>query len=380
MKSKLLPEVLADVKALRAVAYVNAKKVLEEAFAPKVTEMLTKKIKEEMEEEGSSVEDEDKLEEGADQDDSDYQKKPKGHSTKKEFSDEVKPTVVEGEDQDNSDYKTDAPKKSKETWHERDAEFKDGVKTVKVEGQCEEEEEGMSHDSIDEILKELESESNEEGSAPEDLSGEEHSPEGDDTEIVIDTDEDGSHGNEESEQHTEVADEADGKNDLENENDEHIDLEEILSEFSNEDEEEESKERVAHLDEVKKLRNENTTLKSCISEMKSQINQVNLLNSRLLYVSKLFTEHSLNNTQKEKIVEAFDSTDSIKEIKLAYRVLSESLKNSAIKSSKLNRSKQTIAEGIASKPISSTRSVLTESTEDTIVANRLQKLAGIKLK
>ncbi len=49
MNSKLLKEAIADAKAVRETALANAKIALEEAFAPKLQSMLSKKLQEELE-------------------------------------------------------------------------------------------------------------------------------------------------------------------------------------------------------------------------------------------------------------------------------------------------------------------------------------------
>lgn len=127
-----------------------------------------------------------------------------------------------------------------------------------------------------------------------------------------------------------------------------------------------------------------------IEFLRGQINEVNLLNAKLLYTNKLFKEFAgvLDNSYRMKIVESFDLTKSIREVKLAYALLAESLnfgtqvnKVSSVKTvakpvvqnTRVNR----IAEGFASKPVSSTKpSQLI--TEGNAMALRFKKLAGIK--
>jgi len=48
--SKLYQDAILDAKALRASAMANAKAALEEAFEPKIQEMLRLKLSEELEE------------------------------------------------------------------------------------------------------------------------------------------------------------------------------------------------------------------------------------------------------------------------------------------------------------------------------------------
>jgi hypothetical protein len=105
---------------------------------------------------------------------------------------------------------------------------------------------------------------------------------------------------------------------------------------------------------------------SVIEHLREKINEVNLLNAKLLYVNKVFKKHSLSESQKLRVVESFDRATTVRETKLIYTTLSESL---ATKPATKNK----VMEGFASSPVKKTQ-ILTES--NTIV-NRFQKLAGI---
>ena len=78
-----------------------------------------------------------------------------------------------------------------------------------------------------------------------------------------------------------------------------------------------------------------------IEELTVQLNEINLLNAKLLYMNKIFKSKSLNESQKVKVVTAFDRASSVKEVKNIYEILKESVGN-----------KTTIKEsfGFASKP------------------------------
>lgn len=120
--------------------------------------------------------------------------------------------------------------------------------------------------------------------------------------------------------------------------------------------------------------------------LRGQINEVNLLNAKLLYTNKLFKEFAgvLDDSYRMKIVESFDLTKSVREVKLAYALLAESLNfgktiNSKPVSTKpqVKKNVTQITEGLASKPVASTKpaQIITESNE---MASRFKKLAGIK--
>ena len=66
--------------------------------------------------------------------------------------------------------------------------------------------------------------------------------------------------------------------------------------------------------------------KKTIDSLKKELNEINLLNSRLLYVNMLFKENgSLTESQKIKIVKSFDEVSTVKEAKLVYNTLTEGL-------------------------------------------------------
>jgi hypothetical protein len=126
-----------------------------------------------------------------------------------------------------------------------------------------------------------------------------------------------------------------------------------------------------------------------IEFLRGQINEVNLLNAKLLYTNKLFKEFAgvLDDPYRMKIVESFDLTKSVREVKLAYALLAESLNfgthmakvpaKQIVKTAVTKGQVKQITEGFASKPVSSTRpsQLITEGNE---MALRFKKLAGIK--
>ena len=89
-----------------------------------------------------------------------------------------------------------------------------------------------------------------------------------------------------------------------------------------------------------------------LDELRSELNEVNLLNAKLLYTNKIFRNKSLNETQKVKVLTAFDKATSKKEVELVYETLLESLKvttKAPIKESMGSASK--VLGGTTSKPI-----------------------------
>jgi len=62
-----------------------------------------------------------------------------------------------------------------------------------------------------------------------------------------------------------------------------------------------------------------------IKALTSQLNEINLLNAKLLYMNRIFKSKSLNESQKVKVVTAFDKAASVKEVKNVYEILKESI-------------------------------------------------------
>lgn len=174
--------------------------------------------------------------------------------------------------------------------------------------------------------------------------------------------------------------------------DEEINLNELLSEDDDaEDCDDEEKKSDDKDDDKPDFLKENNSLKKELQEYRSavvylrdRINEVNLLNAKLLYTNKLFKQASLTNEQKLKVIESFDLTKSVREAKLVYATLAESFnfggKKPVVEAKKpVSATVKAITEGLASKPVASTKptkaAVLTEGAE---MANRFKKLAGIR--
>ena len=159
--------------------------------------------------------------------------------------------------------------------------------------------------------------------------------------------------------------------------------EEMEESIINEEEKEEKEEKVDEKIEDEKvdesLQAELNEAMSTVQYLRDQLNEVNLLNAKLLYTNKLFNSFNLDQKQKLKVVETFDLAKSIREVKLSYTILSESysLGGSVVK--KTNTTAKTITEGLASKPVASTapkKELIVENSN--VMASRFQKLAGIK--
>ena len=146
--------------------------------------------------------------------------------------------------------------------------------------------------------------------------------------------------------------------------DEDIDLEEVLKALSEEEDEEDS------VEEVKKLSKEIKEHRDVVKYLRSKLNEVNLLNAKLLFSNKLFRAFGLTNEQKMKVVETFDRAANLREIKLVYSTLAESFQG---------RKAQPIKEskGSSSKTVASTKPSKDVISEGSDLKSRFQKLANI---
>ena len=117
-----------------------------------------------------------------------------------------------------------------------------------------------------------------------------------------------------------------------------------------------------------------------IKFLKSKLNEVNLLNAKLLFTSKLFKSNNLTNSQKMKVIESFDRAKSLREVKLVYSTIAESFGNTKSEPT-VKKSVKSITEQIsggASKVVASTKpnaKIISEAIVSEEGAARLRKLA-----
>jgi hypothetical protein len=205
-------------------------------------------------------------------------------------------------------------------------------------------EEGEDDLDLDEIIKELEME--------EDM---------DSSEIGMGDNEMDEYGTS-----TENDDEMFAEGEDEMSDDEEVDINEIIRSLREEDEEEETmdSEEESSSEDLEEAYN-------VIKFLKSKINEVNLLNAKLLYSNKLFRNFTLNENQKMKVIENFDRAHSLREVKLVFSTLAEGFKMPA--------TKKVVKESFASKPTASTKPARKQViSEGADLAARFKKLAGLK--
>jgi hypothetical protein len=324
--SNLYQDAILDAKALRASAMANAKAALEEAFQPKIEEMLRLSLSED-----------------------------------------------ETGDLEDMEYNTDTPMEEMgDTYHEGGMGDLNDINEAELEEILAQLEElsGSDHmEEIEETLNEAEEEKDE-------------TEEEDEEEEVEDTEEGGEVND--STKVVEItigelkdvlrsvmgeqgsADMADEMPTADSEAEADISLDEILAELENEGLEGEMHEESYNDGAIEEELEE---AKSTIEELRQSLQEVNLLNAKYLYMNKLFKSKTLNESQKVKVVNALDRASSVKEVKNTYETLKESFN-----SPKKTQLKESIgfasqAAGLAPKqPI----------IEQDNMMNRWQKLAGIK--
>jgi len=121
-------------------------------------------------------------------------------------------------------------------------------------------------------------------------------------------------------------------------------------------------------EEIEEMKDELMEARKTISTLRSELNEINLLNAKLLYSNKIFKAKNLNENQKVKVLSSFDKAKNVSEVKIVFETLNEGIKVA----------KTTIKEnlGRASKTTNTpkTKQPIVESND---VFKRMQKLAGL---
>ena len=393
----LLREAIADAKSVRETALANAKIALEEAFTPRLQSMLSRKIESEMDAE--EQEDAEEMEMDAEE----SEMAPEEMMDKDEMEDaeesemdaeesEMAPEEMEDAEESEMDAEEMMDKEEEDSVEEQeDAEEEDSVEESEDAEENEDAEEMREQEDAEEedeldlesVLAELEAdlkdaEEEDELEEMEDKDEEDKVEENDvsseigkaDNKVADKANDSSSVGQgpesegsdkkagAELDDHKVVKEEEDKE-----END--LDLDEVLKALSEEEDAEEE------ADKVEELKKEITETRNVVKFMRAKLNEVNLLNAKLLFSNKLFRAFGLNNNQKLKVVENFDRTKNLREVKLVYATLAESFKSPK----KLSES---VSKGSSSKPTRSTKpakaQVLSEGAE---MKARFKKLANI---
>ena len=326
-KSDLLKEAIADARAVKETALANAKIALQEAFAPRLERMLATKLTNEIEGEeelqepnlddmGDDVPVEDETADGAvDWVDNDISFSVGGNTYDAEIDNSIE----------------DEPIASPELGGEEEAPMSNDEMSDEYNENYE-----MDEDlNLEAIIRELEGDLDEPMAEPE---MEEPMAEGE-YEMPEDIEED-------------------------------MNIDEIIESILREEDEEDVPAAKAD-DEVEAVKEELEEAYNTVRQLKSIINEVNLLNAKLLYTNKLFRNFELSENQKMKVIENFDRAGNTREVKLVFSTLAESFKRPTTK-------KRVVKESYASKPVATTAPKSTNIINEGFdQAERWKKLAGL---
>jgi hypothetical protein len=368
----LLKEAIADAKAVKEMAIANAKMALEEAFTPQLKSMLSTRLQE-MEDED---EDEDEYVDytmGKKTDSNQLPNPPKSLNIDINEEDEMEDEFDEDEMEDELNLDELLAELNEEDDDDMDEDDEEDMKSeteeesMDLEDMSEEDLKSFIEDVIADMVKAGELE------AGEDMEGEDMEDE-----------------------------------DMEDEEEEEVNIDELLAEIDSMDEmyhdnEDDMMEEVEELDEVnefglsdmeflislltpvlaiatgyargviksklqkaknakelkakaEEIAKESEMEKSeGVETLRSELNEVNLLNAKLLYTNKIFKSKNLTESQKVKVLSSFDKTTTVKEVKLVYETL-----NGGITTSKKSLSENL---GSASKAIGTTKKPIIEAND-----------------
>ena len=328
----LLKEAIADAKAVKETAIANAKAALEEAFTPYLKEKLAAKLSEIDDMEEAEIEeakkDEKEMKENFDMDESKEMDEAEEMDEMKHDMDEAE-EMEEGEDLDEMDLDEllreldDMEEGKKEDVMEGEDDLINDPKSTTAHGNVAEEEEveaeeeedeeidleNMSEDDLKKFIEDVIADMVEAGQ----LEGEVEGEEGEEEEVE---------DSEEEEVNIDelVAELKERKKYGGNKGDVPAAKRGDKKDTAEEEGVEDYKKKVKEMEE--KLEEAYATLET----VKSDLNEVNLLNAKLLYTNKIFRAKNLTESQKVKVLEAFDKATTAKEAKLVYETLSSEVK------------------------------------------------------
>ena len=383
--TKLFEEAIADAKTLCDTAVANAKAALEESFAPRISAMFEKRMQD--------------LEEAEDVDEVYVSDKDDLLSEDDDMTAEM---YNSNDNMDLSEKDVDL----EELFNSLSEEDLEETMGTEKEAYAEGEDEMEENYDLEEILRELEEEENaiyeDEDGEMDDLNenedlDEKASKDEDISEVTVDELRDMIQDAIRDVMGGEGA-EATGEDEINLDMDMNMDMEEPAKDNDKkekESEEDEDMKEIADLErtlaerrkakvEKEKAMMERRKYKGSeedkkdlqeairtIKTLRGQLNEVNLLNAKLIYVNKLFKAHNLTEGQKVNIVNSFDKAATLNEAKNVFDILKSTISKSAPKTS-LKESKSFASSVIGGRPAA--KPIINE--DETI--SRMQRLAGIK--
>ena len=323
MNRDFLKEAIADAKAVKESAIANAKAALEESFTPHLRSMLSAKINE------MEMEEEEMYEAKTGMEEEEMNENFDINEMEEEMEEEMNLDEILAELEEMDEEQLNEVEEEEE-YEDSDADGIPNKEDEMPEGEAEEEEEINLEDMSEEDLKSfIESVIADMVEAGELEAGEE--------------------GEEEEEDEEEL---------------------EITMEAEDEMYEAKDAKYRAMEAKMKKMEEELNETRNALKTVKTDLNEVNLLNAKLLYTNKIFRNKNLTESQKVKVLGAFDKAASVKEAKLVFETITEGL----------NTPKKSVNESVIGRASKSagisttTKQPIVESNE---MITRFQKLAGI---
>ena len=376
----LFKQAIAEAKSVREAAIANAKEALEETLTPHLKDMLAAKLQEM---EDSSVEEEvvneveEEIEEGSkdkDMDEAPAKDKDMDEAMKDDKDEAIEEDLTEVEPVGEAE-EDEAEDDSEESGDDAEAEIEDAGEEAgedAIEG--DEDLKDLSVDQFKDMIRDIIAQEVGGDAAADDMDAGDIEGMGDEA------------GMEEPAMEPEMGDD-----------EEEIDLDELIRELDaiseGDDDMDEATEKVEedtsvqvnaesdgtdyNINRVADLKEDATEDKSelgqaleTIETLKSELNEVNILNAKLLYVNKIFKANNLTESQKVNVIAAFDKAETVKEVKLVFETVVDNVgtkKETTIKEHK----------GSASKATGTTASKKPEVIQLSEAVQRMQKLAGI---
>ena len=354
----LLKEAIADAKTVRETALAQAKLALEEAMAPRLQSMFTAKLQEAYDEDEKDLEEmEDKMAKENMMDDI-----PEGNDyTDGDSIDEIDLDEILAElDRELNEAKGEEDEEEIEA----EEEVEDVADDAKEDEEEDKEVKDLSMDELESLIRDIISQETGDGEGYEDEMAVDAMDDMGDAEMPVD-------GAEEDFDLDEILAELMGKKDELEERKKYGGNKGNIPSADRGTDKKDTAEEEGKEDYKKKKMEEDLKLAlEAVNTLRTELNEVNLLNAKLLYVNKIFKAKNLNESQKLTVIKAFDKAESAKEAKLVYESLSTTftakVEKRQIKESLGFASK---AAGVAAKPL------IVESND---FVTRMQKLANIK--
>ena len=366
----LFKQAIAEAKSVREAAIANAKEALEETLTPHLKDMLAAKLQE-MEDKEVDEEVVNEIEEEIEEGSKDKEMDEANHDDKKDEAIEEDLTEVEpvGEaEEDEAEDDSDESEDEAEEIEDHGEEDVDGDEDIS----------NLSVDQFKDMIRDIIAQEVGGGDAPaDDMDAGDIEGMGDEEPAGIE------------------APEADGE--------EEIDLDELIKELDaiaegdkeeemeegkKEDKMEEGKDedkmdeetsnqvnaesdgKDYNINRVSDLKEDLDNALETIETLQKELNEVNILNAKLLYVNKIFKANNLSESQKVNVIAAFDKAETVKEVKLVFETVVDNVgtkKETTIKEHK----------GSASKATGTTAKKPEVIAEVSSAVQRMQKLAGI---